>query len=158
MSTASDNPAELAAFIDRFTEAACGGPGSRLAELFTENGVYHDGFYGAFAGRNAIAAMIDEHFLAHSENLDWRYKHLCESDGIAYGSYRFHYDSLLPGAKGKRITMEGMSRFRFREGLILEYFEVFDVGIGFAQLGFPPERIARSLQKRATAVASGPIL
>ena len=158
MSTASDNPADLAAFIGQFTNAACGGPGSRLAKLFTENGVYHDGFYGAFKGRDAIAAMINEHFHAHSENLDWRYKHLCQGDGIAYGTYRFHYDSLIPSAKGKRITMEGMSRFRFSDRLILEYSEVFDVGIGFVQLGFPPERIARSLQKRAAAVAKGPVL
>lgn len=158
MPPTSDNPPDLADFIDRFTQAACAGPGRRLAEFFTDDGVYHDGFYGAFAGRAAIAAMIDDHFHAHSENLDWTYKDVCEGNGLAYGTYRFHYDSLLPNVHGTRITMEGMGRFRFRGGLIADYTEVFDVGIGLAQLGFPAERIARSLQKRAAKVVNGPIL
>ena len=152
------NPRDLVEFIDQFTDAACSGPGPRLAEFFTEDGVYHDGFYGAFCGRAAIAAMIDDHFHAHSENLDWTYKDICEGNGLAYGTYRFHYDSLLPSARGTRVTMEGMGRFRFRGGLIADYTEVFDVGIGLTQLGFPTERIARSLQKRAATVVDGPIL
>ena len=158
MSPTSDNPDNLTDFITRFTAAACTGPGARLAEFFTEGGVYHDGFYGAFCGRDAIAAMLDDHFHAHSENLHWTYKDVCEGPGIAYGTYRFHFDSLLPGAKGNRVTIEGMGRFRFHRQLIAEYAEVFDVGIGFAQLGFPAERIVRSLQKRAAVVGNGPIL
>ena len=158
MTLSGDNPDDLAGFIARFTRAACTGPGAKLAECFTDEGVYHDGFYGAFRGRDAIAAMIDDHFHAHSENLEWVYKDVCEGEGLAYGSYRFHYDSLLPGAKGTRVTMEGMGRFRFRKGLIADYSEIFDVGIGMTQLGFPAERIARSLQKRAAAVVNSPIL
>ena len=35
---------------------------SRFADLFCEDGVYHDVFYGAFAGRAKIAEMIDDWF------------------------------------------------------------------------------------------------
>jgi hypothetical protein len=36
--------------------------GKRFAGLFCEDGVYHDVFYGAFAGRAKIAEMIDWFF------------------------------------------------------------------------------------------------
>ena len=36
--------------------------GARFGTLFTENGVYHDVFYGAFEGRARIAAMIPDWF------------------------------------------------------------------------------------------------
>ncbi len=158
MHRASDNPPFPETFIRGFAAAVCTGPGRRLAECFTEDGVYHDGFYGPFRGRQAIAAMLDDHFHAHAENLDWSFKDLSAGAGIAYGTYRFHYDSRLPEAAGSRITMEGISRFRFHEGLIAEYAEVFDVGIGLVQLGFPAERIVGSLRKRAAAVTGGSVL
>lgn len=33
--------------------------GAAFAAPFAEDGVYHDVFYGAFAGREKIAAMVD---------------------------------------------------------------------------------------------------
>ena len=36
--------------------------GARLASLFSEDGVYHDAFYGAFVGRAKIAELIDDWF------------------------------------------------------------------------------------------------
>ncbi len=34
--------------------------GAAFAALFTEDAVYHDVFYGAFAGRAKIAELIDD--------------------------------------------------------------------------------------------------
>ena len=36
--------------------------GKAFADLFAEDGVYHDVFYGAFEGRAKIAGMIDDVF------------------------------------------------------------------------------------------------
>jgi len=36
--------------------------GAGFARLFAQDGVYHDVFYGAFAGRAKIAELIDVHF------------------------------------------------------------------------------------------------
>lgn len=151
-------PADPRDFIDRFARAACEGPGSRLARLFAEDGVYHDGFYGAFRGRDEIARMIDERFHAHASDLDWRFKDVCAAGDLAYGTYRFRYVSKLPGAEGRTVVFEGMGRFRFRDGGLAEYHEAFDSGVGMAQLGFPAGRIVRALERRAREVGEAPVL
>jgi hypothetical protein len=101
----------MADFTDltkRFCQAACTG-GAELAVLFSEDGTYHDGFYGEFIGRT-----------------------------------------------GTRVVFTGMGRFRLEDGLITHYTEIFDPGIGMAQLGFDAERIARRAQRSAQALRSEP--
>ena len=45
--------------------------GKAFADLFTEDGVYHDVFYGAFAGREKIAAMVDDWFYRTATDFRW---------------------------------------------------------------------------------------
>ena len=45
--------------------------GQRLAQLFCENGVYHDVFYGAFAGRERITELIDVWFYKDADDFRW---------------------------------------------------------------------------------------
>ena len=45
--------------------------GKAFAKLFSEDGVYHDVFYGAFAGRAKIAGMIDEGFYRTATDFRW---------------------------------------------------------------------------------------
>ena len=45
--------------------------GRRFAALFCEDGVYHDVFYGAFAGRRKIAEMIDDWFFRTAADFRW---------------------------------------------------------------------------------------
>ena len=45
--------------LARFTGAVEAGDGAALAALFTDDGVYHDTFYGAFQGREAIRDMLE---------------------------------------------------------------------------------------------------
>jgi uncharacterized protein (TIGR02246 family) len=45
-----------------FCDAVEARNGKAFADLFAEDGVYHDVFYGAFEGRAKIAEMIDEVF------------------------------------------------------------------------------------------------
>lgn len=144
---------DFPALLDRFTAAVESGGGQRLAELFTEDGAYNDGFYGPSTGRDAIAAMLEDHFHAHAKDFRWRMHNPVCDGTTGYASWDFSYTSKLPAAEGRRVIFEGMSRFDLGEaGLIRQYTEIFDIGIPMAQLGFPAERIARSLEKAAERV------
>ncbi len=137
---------DFADLTKRFCDAACAG-GAELAALFTEDGIYHDGFYGDFHGRKAIADMIDAHFHGDAEDLVWpMIEPTCFGDR-GYSRYLFGYTSRIPGCEGRRVVFEGMSRFHLRDGLVAHYTEIFDPGIGMAQLGFPPERIGKRARK-----------
>ena len=54
-----------------FTDCVEKGDAERFGRLFTEDGVYVDGFYGAFTGRKAIADMLANHFHGAAKNFKW---------------------------------------------------------------------------------------
>ena len=136
----------------QFTSAVESGDGEKLAELFTEDGVYNDCFYGAFHGRDAIARMLEMHFWGHAEEFRWQMFEPIANSGMGYARYRFSYVSKLEGAEGKRVVFEGMSQFTLAAGLISVYREEFNTGIAMSQLNFPAERIARHLARKADSV------
>ena len=142
-------------FIDllaRFTAAVEAGDGQALAATFTKDGVYHDTFYGAFHGREAIADMLENHFWRDAEAFRWDMRDPAVTGNTGYTQWLFSYQSKLPGVEGKRIAFEGMSCFKLSGGLIRYYGEVFDQGIALAQTGFPPDRIAKRLTREAEAL------
>jgi uncharacterized protein (TIGR02246 family) len=68
--------------------------GKAFAELFAEDGVYHDVFYGAFRGRADIAEMIDEVFYRTATDFRWD-MHSPVTDGkTLYAHYTFSYRSV----------------------------------------------------------------
>ena len=81
--------------------------GKAFAELFTEDGVYHDVFYGAFEGRAKIAEMIDDWFYRTATDFRWD-MHDPVSDGhTLYARYTFSYRSTLPEAEGRAGDVRG---------------------------------------------------
>ena len=68
------------AMLCAFCEAVEQRNGAAFAALFTEDGVYHDVFYGAFAGRAKIAGMIDDWFYRTATDFRWD-MHAPVSDG-----------------------------------------------------------------------------
>ena len=83
--------------------------GAAFAALFAEDGVYHDVFYGAFAGRENIAALIDDWFYRTAEDFRWD-MHAPVSDGeTLYARYTFSYRSTLPEAMSARVMFEGVA-------------------------------------------------
>lgn len=142
----------FARVLDRFTEAVEAGDGAALASLFTEDGVYEDGFYGASAGRTAIADMLETKFWGHAEGFRWRMLEPVSDGRHGYARYVFSYRSKLPGVTRETVVFEGMSQFTFEGDLIGRYREVFETGVAMAQLRFPAERIAKSLERRAAAL------
>ena len=112
------------AMLKSFCDAVEAHNGKAFAELFTEDGVYHDVFYGAFEGRGKIAELIDDWFYRTATDFRWD-MHAPVSDGhTLYARYTFSYRSLLPEAKGARAMFEGVSIMTLRDGKIAEYHEV----------------------------------
>ena len=130
--------------------------GKAFAELFTEDGVYHDVFYGAFAGRARIAEMIDDWFYRTATDFRWD-MHDPVSDGkTLYARYTFSYRSLLPEANGARVMFEGVAIMKLRDGLIAEYHEVANTAPAFVDMNFAPERIANIMAKQGAALKARP--
>jgi ketosteroid isomerase-like protein len=130
--------------------------GADFADLFTEDGVHHDVFYGAFAGHAKIAGMIDEVFYRTATDFRWD-MHDPVSDGkTLYARYTFSYRSTLPEAKGARAMFEGVAIMRLRDGKITEYHEVANTATGFVDMNFAPERIAKIFAKQGAALKARP--
>jgi hypothetical protein len=142
----------LVEILPKFAAAVAANDGNSLADLFTEDGVYDDYFFGpSKPGRQGIIDMID-HFHEGGRNFRWEFFEPVEQGGLGYASYRFSYDALVPEAKGARVVFEGISRFELSSGRIARYSEVFDRGMALAQLDFAPERLKKISLKYAAAM------
>ena len=130
--------------------------GKAFADLFVEDGVYHDVFYGAFEGRAKIADMIDEVFYRTATDFRWD-MHAPLSDGRQlYARYTFSYRSTLPEANGARVMFEGVAMMELRDGKIVSYHEVANTAPAFVDMNFAPERIARIFAKQGAALKARP--
>jgi len=147
---------ETTEMLHAFCDAVERHNGAAFAALFTENGVYHDVFYGTFEGREKIAAMIDDWFYRTATDFRWD-MHEPVSDGrTLYARYTFSYRSTLPEANGARAMFEGVSIMKLRDGKIAEYHEVANTAPGFVDMNFAPERIAKIAAKQGAALKARP--
>ena len=146
----------LNSMLRAFCDAVEHRDGKAFAELFTEDGIYHDVFYGAFAGREKIATMIDDWFYRTAEDFRWD-MHAPVSDGeTLYARYTFSYRSTLPEAKGARAMFEGVAIMKLRDGKITEYHEVANTATGFVDMNFAPERIVKIVGRQGAALKARP--
>jgi ketosteroid isomerase-like protein len=146
----------VSAMLRAFCDAVERRNGKAFADLFTEDGVYHDVFYGAFEGREKIAGMIDDWFYRTATDLRWD-MHAPVSDGkTLYARYTFSYRSTLPEAKGARAMFEGVAIMQLRDGRIACYHEVANAATGFVDMNFAPERIAKIVAKQGAALKARP--
>src|SRR5713226_4996576 len=147
---------DTSALLRAFCDAVEQHDGKAFAELFTEDGVYHDVFYGAFAGRAKIAEMIDDWFYRTAADFRWD-MHAPVSDGeTLYARYTFSYRSLLPEAKGARAMFEGVAIMTLRDGRIAEYHEVANTATGFEDMNFATERLAKIVDRLGEALKARP--
>lgn len=146
----------ITVMLRTFCDAVENRNGKAFAELFAEDGVYYDVFYGAFEGREKIAGMIDDWFYRTAEDFRW-IMHDPVSDGTTlYARYTFSYRSTLPEAKGARVMFEGVAIMTLRDGKIVEYHEVANTAPAFVDLNFSPERIAKIVAKQGAALKARP--
>jgi ketosteroid isomerase-like protein len=147
---------DVTALLKEFCSAVERRDGKAFASLFTEDGVYHDVFYGAFKGRDRIAEMIDDWFYRTATDFRWD-MHAPVSDGhTLYARYTFSYRSTLPEAEGARAMFEGVAIMQLRDGKILEYHEVANTAPAFVDIKFAPERIAKIVAKQGAALKARP--
>lgn len=144
----------MRAFTDllaAFAAAVVANDGAGLAALFAPDGVYHDEFFGAHRGRDAIVQMLQRF---HDTGRDYRWEWtdpVCDGR-TGYAAFRFGYLSSLPECDGRPVVFDGISRFHLTpDGLIARYSEAFDRGVALVQLGFPAERIRRVLERAAAS-------
>jgi hypothetical protein len=133
----------FAKLLDEFTRSAESGDGARFAGHFTEDAVYHDYIYGPHKGRTDIAHMMQNLF--HRDAADYRWEMF---DPVFDGEQGYAWSlssfvSKIPQFDGKRVVIDGISRFIVRDGLIAEYRESVNGGVAMAQLGVEPERMAK---------------
>jgi ketosteroid isomerase-like protein len=149
---------DATAMLREFCDAVERQDGSRLANLFCDDGVYNDVFYGEFVGQAKIAEMINEWFFKSATDMRWdMHDPVCDGK-ILYARYIFSYTSLLPEASGRRAMFEGVAIMRLRDGRIADYREVANTGPGFADMNFAPERIVKILRRQGDALKARPEL
>ncbi len=147
---------DLTPMLARFAAAVESGDGDALADLFTEDGVYDDYFFGpSEPGRGGIRDML-AHFYEGGEGFKWEFFDPVATGGIGYASYRFSYTSKLPEAKGARVVFDGISRFQLEGSRIRRYSEVFDRSMALAQQDFAPERLKKIAAKYAARLKARP--
>jgi ketosteroid isomerase-like protein len=143
------NQTEFEDLIRRFTDAASAGDGKAFAACFTPDGVYNDYIYGPHTGRESIADMLVNLFHRDAGNYDWRmFDPICRGDtGYAWSLSKFN--STIPAFQGRDVVIDGISRFRLKDGLIAEYWESVNGGVAMVQLGVEAPRIEKVLKRWA---------
>jgi hypothetical protein len=131
------------------TRAICAGDGAAAAACFAPEGVYHDGFYGEFAGRAAIARMVTDCFHRDARAFEWRLREALSDGRIGFARYEFSYVSKIPGSEGRAAGFSGIACCELESGLIRRYAEEFDRAPVLARLGFADERILKSVRRWA---------
>jgi ketosteroid isomerase-like protein len=147
---------DITAMLRAFCDAVEQRNGAAFAALFTEDGVYHDVFYGAFAGRENIAAMIDDRFYRTAADLRWDMHDPVSNGETLYARYTFSYRSKLPEANGARAMFEGVAIMQLRDGQIVGYHEVANTTPAFVDMNFAPERIAKLAARQGAALKARP--
>jgi SnoaL-like protein len=130
--------------------------GKTFASYFAEDGVYHDDFYGSFAGRERVAELINDWFYKDARDLRWDMIDPALDAGRLYVRYIFSYNSTLPEAEGARTMFEGVSIMSLRDGKITDYREIINCGTAFVDMNFHPERIFTIFSRKASAMKEKP--
>ena len=143
------NQSDFETLIARFAAAATAGDGAALAACFTPDGIYNDYIYGPHSGRASIADMLENLFHRDATDYDWQMFDPACHGTMGYAWSLSSFTSSVPEFAGRRVVIDGISRFRLRDGLIAEYWESVNGGVAMVQLGVAAPRIERVLQKWA---------
>jgi len=140
------------ALLDEFCAAVQAGDGARFAQVFTEDAVYHDVFYGPQAGREAIAQMLEGLFYRDGRNYEWQMIDPLAGEipgrgQVGYARWLFSFDGATAASEGRRVVMEGVGLFELRDGLISRYEDSAKTGEVLLRMGFPPEKLFRVLSR-----------
>lgn len=148
--------AEFATLVARLGKAATAGDGKAFAACFTEDGVYHDYIYGPHAGRASIADMLENLFHRDAADYDWHFLDPLTDGHIGYARSLSQFVSTIAEYKGRRVVIDGTSRFVLKDGLIAEYRESVNGGVAMAQLGVAGARMEKVFRRWADRFLAEP--
>ena len=131
----------------KLTQSVCNNDGDSLANLFAEQGVYHDYIYGSFKGKKNIKLMLNDFFHRDAKKFYWEMSDHIFRDDMGYAKFLFTFTSKIPEYLGKKVVVSGISFFRFKFNLIVEYSESVNGGIAMVQLGVKPEKMQKVFLK-----------
>ena len=129
------------------TQSVCNNDGENLANLFADDGVYHDYIYGSFKGKKNIKLMLNNYFHRDAKNFFWKMSDHIFREDIGYAKYMFTFTSKIPEYLGKKVVVSGISFFRFKFNSIVEYSESVNGVIAMVQLGVKPEKMQKVFLK-----------
>lgn len=138
---------DFAALLRRMMAAAQAGDAEGFAACFTPDGIYRDYIYGDHAGRAEIARMLRELFHRDARDYRWEMFDPACNGNIGYAWSLSTFISSVPEFAGRRVVIDGMSRFELRDGLIADYSESVNGGVAMVQLGVQPQRMEKVLQR-----------
>ncbi len=141
---------DFIALMQGLADAASAGDGDKVANYFTEDGIYHDVYYGTFQGHENIKKMIETLFHGHATDFIWDFHDPITNGKTGYARYVFSYKSTLEGFEGNQAMFEGVSYVELEGDKLKSYQEIANIGPGLVSLGFPAERTYKILQKHAT--------
>lgn len=128
----------------------------QLVNLFADDAVYHDTFYGSFAGRAKIREMF-QMFYRDGRDWVWSPRNIVAQEGSAAVEFFFSFVTTDPRNPGRPVKMVAVGIFDFAGGRIKRFHEYLDVGPVLLQIGLAPEALVRHLQKRLDRGSSSTI-
>jgi SnoaL-like domain len=138
---------QFAALLNEFTLSAESGDGARFAGHFTEHAIYHDYIYGPHKGQPEIAHMMQNLFHRDAAEYRWEMFDPVFDGEMGYAWSLSSFTSKIPQFEGKRVVIDGMSRFMVRDGLIAEYRESVNGGVAMTQLGVESDRMTKVFKR-----------
>jgi SnoaL-like domain len=149
---------DATAMLREFCDAVERQDGRRFANLFCEDGVYHDAFYGEFVGQAKIAEMINDWFFKSATDMRWdMHDPVCDGK-ILYARYisatrRYCRKRAagVPCSRGLQLCDCAMAALpTIARSPIL--------APAFADMNFAPERIVKILRRQGDALKARPEL
>jgi len=119
-----------------------------LVACFTEDGTYHDTFFGGHTGGAVLREMFERMF-REGRDYAWTMEQIVETETAAAAEWTFAYTvtEAIPRSAGRPVRFRGMSFFEKRDGKIAAYRVSFDMGAALLQLGFSPEAMAKTIRR-----------
>ena len=127
-------------FTERFVKTDVPG----LLELFADDAVYDDVFYGQFTGKDAIRGMF-ETFFREGKDYFWDLtKVIVGADAIA-AEANFGFTTT---STGRQARFPLVSIFEVQDDRITAYREYFDFGRALLQTGVDQAAVGKIIQRR----------
>ena len=142
--------------VQKFGAAVEAGDGTALGDLFTQDGVYHDMFYGAFTGRDAIKGMLEGIFHRDAKDFRWEFLDPVSDGTVGYAHWLFSYTGTTDHIKDQRVVFDGIGLFFLKDGLISRYEDVSNSAVPLKAMGVPAPVIDRMIGKWQSELEARP--